>query len=507
MNKLRVTDYGLRGKRLTSMIKFLLCLLFPAVLSAQTILTLEESVERAKKSSPSMKKAELQLKQTWFAQESARLQFWSTLDLRATTPNLRKDITQVSDPNTGKINFVEQNYISYNTELTLNQPIIWTDANLSLVGGLSQYKQSGTTSNQTSETNYLSDLRLRLTQPLFTYNRRAFGLERAELELEMSKKQYLTTQQDVLYRVKEAWFNWYRATQTVSIAESELEQTRQSWELANRKYESGIIAEVDKLKLEVDYATSQNNVLQQKTNALRAENQVKLLLGIPLDERVLLPDGFETKFVSIPKEKILPVAFKNRPELENAARQVRMQEMSVEQTDAQREIRADLSLEFGLTRQDPKLAQVWNDPNRAQQVSLSLTIPIWDWGQNSAATESQIASLNSQKIDQEEASRLLTNEINQLTESYLQAQGRLTILEKTVELAQKSYDISYQKFRSGSLSSEELAQAQRRLTDSKINFLSARMDYQLSIAALSKACLYDWENDREVGETLPNFED
>lgn len=488
------------------MIKFLLCLLFPAVLSAQTILTLEESVELAKKSSPSMKKAELQLKQSWFAQESARLQFWTTLDLRATTPNLSKKINKVDEPN-GKFSFVEQNYISYNTELTLNQPIIWTDANLSLIGKFSQFNQSGTASSNLNETNYLTDLTLKLTQPLFTYNRRAFGLERAELELEMSKKQYLTTQQDVLYRVREAWFNWYRANQTVLIAESELEQTRQSWELANRKFESGIIAEVDKLKLEVDYATSQNNVLQQKTNALRAENQVKLLLGIPLEEKVILPGGFETKFVSIPKEKILPVALKNRPELANAARQVRMQEMSVEQTDAQREIRADLNLEFGLNKNNAKFAELWSDPSQAQQISIELTIPIWDWGQNSAATESQIASLNSQKIDQEEASRLLTNEINQLTESYLQAQGRLTILEKTVELAQKSYDISYQKFRSGSLSSEELAQTQRRLTDAKINFLSARMDYQLSIAALSKACLYDWENDREAGETLPNFDD
>lgn len=471
---------------------------------SQTVLTLEESVSLAEKQSPAMQKALLQLRQSWFSYESARLQFWSTLDLKSTVPYISNDINRVSDPQTGKYTFVRQNYVTYSSELTLTQPIIWTDADVSLVGGLSQFRQ---TYNGTAQTNYLSDLRLRISQPLFTYNRRGFGLERAELTLEMAKKQYLTAQQDVLYRAKQAWFNWYRAEQTVLIAESELSQTQASWELAQKKYDAGIIAEVDKLKLEVDFASARNSVLQRKTEANQAENQVKLILGLPLDDKLTLPGGFETKTIDIPVDRILSTALKNRPEIENARRQVRLQEMAVEETDAQREFRADLNFEIGLKRQDPVLGEAFLDPDKTRQVSLNLTIPIFDWGQNRASTAGQAAGLEMEQIDQRETERSISTEIRLLTESYRQSADRLKILEKTVELAQKSYDISYQKFRSGSLSSEDLAQAQRRLTEAKTSVLSARMDYQLSIAALNKASLFDWEKGTGLENALPDLED
>lgn len=466
--------------------------------SAQT-LTLEAALQVAQEKSPALQKSTLELKQSYFGLKSAKLASWSTVDLRLVTPQIKKEYTIVYTDSGSK--YITVDNILYSTEFKITQPIIWTDSKLSLINTIDATRDLGYIKN------YKGNLSIQLEQPLFTYNKQSVGLEKAEIQLTIAEKNYLANQQDIIFQVKSAYFDWFKAIQFVRIAESELEQVKSSYDLAKKKFDSGIIAEVEVLKLEVDYATSQNDVYQKKTSALSAENRLKILLGMPLEENISAPSEINLKQIKIGTESILPEALKNRPEIDNAQKYLRLQEISVIETDAQREFNMSLVLGVGLTKADADLARITNNPNRSQDVSLTLTVPIWDWGRNSAQVQSQRAVYDSRQIDVSEAKKNLVNEINNLTESYLAAESRLKILEKTVSLAQKSYDISYQKFRSGNLSSEELAQTQKRLTDSKVNSITALLDYHLSIAALNKACLFDWENNLPLTENLPQFED
>lgn len=469
-------------------------------ISFSQILTLEDAITTAQEKSPALKKSNLELKQSYFGLKSSKLAFWSTVDLNLTTPFISKNITEVIDT-AGKSTFVEREYMSYSSELSINQPIVWTDGTLSLISSVTARQDKG------FDKNYLGDLRLRLTQPLFTYNRRSVGLERSEIQLAMAEKNYIVNQQDIIYQVKSSYFDWFKAVQFQKIAESQLEQVKSSYELAKKKFDSGIIAEVQVLTLEVDYAGAQNDVYVKRTQTISAENRLKLLLGLNLEDKIEAPKEINLNTIKLNTDLILPEALKNRPEIENAQRQLRLQEISVMETDAFREFRMDLSLEVGLTKNEKDIAELTRNPNRAQQVSLNLTIPIWDWGRNSAQVSSQNAVYDARQIDVELSKKNLINEVNNLIESFLAAENRLRILEKTVMLAQKSYDISASKFRSGTVSSEELAQSQKRLTDAKINSITALLDYHLSIAALNRATLYDWEKQIPLYENLPSFED
>lgn len=464
-------------------------------------LTLDHAINLAQEKSPVLRKSFLDMKRSFYDLKSSKLAFWSTVDMKLTVPALSKNITEVVDPNTGKSNFVEREYVSYQSELSVNQPIIWTDGTLSLISSLSTMQDKG------SPENYMGNVRLRLTQPLLTYNRRAVGLERSEIQLDMAEKNFVVNQQDIIYQVKSAYFDWYKAVQMQQISESQLEQVKDSYDLAKKKYDSGIIAEVQVLSLEVDYASAQNDVYVKKTQTVSAENRLKMLLGIELDEKIEAPKEINLEKVKINTIDILPEALKNRPEIDNAMKNKRLQEISLIETDAGREFRMDLSLEVGLTKSVQDFNLLTRNPNQAQDVSLSLTIPIWDWGRNASQVYGQQAVLESRIIDVEQSKKNLTNEINNLIESYLGAENRLRILEKTVALAQKSYDISASKFRSGTISSEELSQAQKRLTDAKVNSINALLDYHLSVAALNRATLYNWEKHSPLSESIPNFED
>jgi outer membrane protein len=78
------------------------------------------------------------------------------------------------------------------------------------------------------------------------------------------------------------------------------------------------------------------------------------------------------------------------------------------------------------------------------------------------------------------------------------AESRIKVLEKVVAVAQKSYDISLGRFQAGTISRNDLALAQQRLTTAKINELSALIDYQIGLADLKRKSLYDFEKNEPI---------
>jgi outer membrane protein TolC len=82
------------------------------------------------------------------------------------------------------------------------------------------------------------------------------------------------------------------------------------------------------------------------------------------------------------------------------------------------------------------------------------------------------------------------------------SESRIRVLHKNVAVAQKGYDISIERFRTGTISRNDLAQAQQRLTTTKLNSLSAQIDYRLGLADLKRKTLYDFEHQEPVKPLL-----
>ena len=86
------------------------------------------------------------------------------------------------------------------------------------------------------------------------------------------------------------------------------------------------------------------------------------------------------------------------------------------------------------------------------------------------------------------------------------AESRIGVLQKNVAVAQKGYDISIERFRTGTISRNDLAQAQQRLTTTKLNSLSALIDYRLGIADLKRKTLFDFERQQPVAPVIDTDE-
>jgi hypothetical protein len=83
------------------------------------------------------------------------------------------------------------------------------------------------------------------------------------------------------------------------------------------------------------------------------------------------------------------------------------------------------------------------------------------------------------------------------------AESRSHVLEQSVNVARRSYDISVERFRNGTITRNDLAQAQQRLTGARIATLTALIDHELGMADLRRKTLWDFEKGSKVEPVLP----
>jgi outer membrane protein TolC len=177
--------------------------------------------------------------------------------------------------------------------------------------------------------------------------------------------------------------------------------------------------------------------------------------------------------------------------------------MDVDLASSRRHVRFDLTASYGLNRNDTRIESAFQDFGRTRTVALELSVPLFDWGRHSLEVEAAEAQEKSAELTYLNTEQQVRQEIIDLVSQISVAISRIQVLAKSVDVAQKGYEISLERFRAGTITRNDLAQAQQRLTTSKLNNLIALIDYRLGIADLSRKTLWDFEKDQPVEVAFP----
>lgn len=480
------------------------------------ILTLSEAIDIALDKSFSTKSLGLRLESARYGLNAAKGRFKTNAELSLQTPNFIEQVSEDIDPE-GLPVFNTRGTTRFQSTLNINQPLP-TDGVFSLRSTL-YHRNVSTFLTQTNEdfdrNEFYTSISLQFRQPLFTFNRLKAGFEKANLSFERTQKQFKRTELDIVFNVTQSFYNLYRAIRQVQIAETEVEQQKDSYELARKKFEAGLIPEVEALQMEVDYAQSQNDLLAAQGNLKRREDRFKQLIGMELTEKVAVATNFEYNPFFIDEAFALERALQNRTEIRELEIDKRLAEIAVKETDHQSHFRVDVMAYVDITGiSDPNLSgnglselieSSFDDISRRPKnkgVTLNVSLPLWDWGVNHNEVAQSQASLEETELNLNELKKTVTREVRAAISQVKEALGRLTVLKKSEEIAQKSYDISLARFDNGDITSQELALDRERLTQAKTAYLEAYIAYQLAVADLTRKTLWDFENNRSLVEEL-----
>ncbi len=458
---------------------------------AQRVLTLQDALSIALEKSYSVKSSELALLSSQKTLEATKLGLMTSINMEFNIPSYSRTLSNQFNPLTGTQQFFDYGFTTYEGQLYFAQPIIFTNGTFSLTGDL--WKRSQFSSGQQIPVDYYSNISFSLQQPLFTFNSLKASLTRAEINLEKAERNYTGASKDIVYNVTAGFYQLYKAKKSVEIAQEKVKQTETSYNTAQNKYKAGLIAEVEALQLEIDLASSKNDLLGAERTLGEARNDFKILIGLNLGDSIDVVAQLDYKPVDVNLDEAINYALTYRTELKNAEADIDLSKLSVDEIDSQGNISAMLSANYGINKDQNRLQDIFHDFDGSRSVTFTLRVPVLDWGKNRRQVESAEANLSFYKLSYENQKQEIQKEIIEVVNNLNSAKARVETLSKSVELAQKSYDISLARFQAGTITSFDLQQMQLRLTDAKTNSLNALIDYKLALADLNRKTLHDFE--------------
>ncbi|MGE5681182.1 MAG: TolC family protein, partial [Bacillota bacterium] len=436
----------------------------------------------------SIKAANLSLNSSEKNLEAMKLGLRTSVDMEFDVPSYSKNLESWYNPFTQRKEFYEAGNTTFEGRLTLNQPIVFTNGQLSVIGNVFGRTQFSAI-NQSSK-DFFSNLVFNIHQPLFTYNNLSANLERAELNLEIAKRNYTKAEADIIYNATSAFYDLFKTKKNLEITQERVRQTELSYETAANKFKAGLIAEVEAMQLEIDLAGARNELLSAERRYKESNDNLKILIGLESSEFIDVAPELAYNPVIINEDEAISFALKNRPDLFNNETSIRLSEMQIDEIDARKSIKAELNLNYGINKVDTLFNNVFNNFLQNRSVTFTVSLPVWDWGRNSREVESAEANLRLSKLNYSFQKSNIINEIKQLVNRIESAKARVEVLSKSVNVAEKSYNISLERFRAGNITSFDLSQMQLRLTDAKTNSLNALIDYKLALADLVRKTLH-----------------
>ncbi|MFH0735253.1 MAG: TolC family protein [bacterium] len=459
-------------------------LLINNCVSSQQVLKLTDAIDIALGESYNVKSAKFSLINSEKSLEAAKLGLMSSVDLEFDLPDYNRSLASKFNTTTGSEQFYSVGYTTLEGRLYINQPIIFTNGTFSVVGSMFGREQFSDNTPKTKD--YFSNLSIRLQQPLFTFNSQKANLERAELNLKKTQRNYSQTEKDIIYQVTSSFFRLFQLKKNAEITTEKVNQTEESYNTAANKLKAGLIAEVEALQLEVDLATAKNELLNVQNNYQEEKNNFKLLIGLPLSDDFDIEADLKFVTVQIDLEEAIESALKNRPDYLNSDDEIYLSGLNIDEVDSKRTIKANLVANYGINKNDSEFDKIFNNFADTRSVVLTVSVPVWDWGQNSREVEAAEANYKLQELNRNNLKESIINEIGSAVNRIKSAKARVEVLSRSVEVAEKSYNISLERFKTGTITSFDLSQMQLRLTDAKLNSLSALIDYNIAVANLER---------------------
>ena len=474
-------------------IYILLCLLCPLSAFPQTaqdsilVLTLEKSIEIARKQSPD----------ALFARHSFRSQYWNYCYFKAnylpsltfsSMPNFNHSINAITLPD-GTSKYIQQNQLTTDASLLLNQNIALTGGALFLKTGIQRLDIL----DDKSYSYKTNPVIIGYQQSLLGYNALRWDKKIEPLRFEEAKKSYVETMELVAANATLKFFNLAKAQTNLKIAMFNFAQADTLYNFAQGRYNIGTITENEMLQLEVNRLTEESNMLNAQIDVddcmqdFRAYLGINEAVGLAVDVEVEVPQFL------IDINQALQLALINSPDILGMKRRKLESESSIAQAKASAGLKADIYALFGLAKTGADLNEAYKNPLNQQYVEVGIRFPILDWGRGKGQVRVAQSQRDMVYTREEQNRNNFEQNIQRIVKQFNLQTGKVAIAAKTDRTAERRNEVARKLYILGKSTILDLNASVTEKDAAKRNYINALYSYWSLYYTLRSLTLYDFE--------------
>ncbi|MDR2808696.1 MAG: TolC family protein [Spirochaetaceae bacterium] len=281
--------------------------------------------------------------------------------------------------------------------------------------------------------------------------------------------------------VRKAYYQMLLLQENIALLHENARSAEQRVQQARANYQAGLEPELTLLQAQVS-AENQKPTITQAENGLKSSvAQFAMLLGLPYDTVFEFePVSTDLSFIPLDLQNLISQAAEGKPDIKELQHQL----LTLQQTRKKTAIQLyspTLSLSWGLTPSipfaDPNINGEWSDSGRFS-LTLSFRLnSLFPFDANSQSLKSLDDNIRNLNLNLGQAMRGAEVEVYNTVLSLQEIQTNIEAQSHTLALAQKSYDMTSQAYRSGFSDLLEVQNAELQLRQAQISTLEQRFKY------------------------------
>jgi len=316
------------------------------------------------------------------------------------------------------------------------------------------------------------------------------GLQAAKSFMSFAKLSKDFTASQVKDSIATAYFNVLLARENSYFLENIVIVHKDIVSEMEALYTNGFIEdlEVDRMSLVLSQMKMKYANMLRRTEI--SEIYLKLILGVPLDETLVLTDKLPTLLASSISFQLEEATIENRLEYQMADLKVKLKELDMRryQTDKLPTVAAFAAIGASAMGNDFTAFDKNTHWYPSQLVGIKISLPIFDGLGGMARIQQARLKFEQAKNDKSHIEESLELAYIAAQSDYLNAISNYNHQEKNLSLSKKIYDKTIAKYREGLVSSLELSQTGNEYLETNTNFslsiynlLIKNLNYQRSL--------------------------
>ena len=316
------------------------------------------------------------------------------------------------------------------------------------------------------------------------------GLQSAKTYLQISENAKIKTAQEIREIVINSYGNVLLADESIKILENNKKILEKTFADTKEIFKNGLIEEENVEQLQITLASltsSLENVKRQKRIAL---DMLKLLLGIEIEEELIITDQLSVLTQNNIDLVLLKKEFDAKNtidyQIEKNLEKSKELMLKLEKSKALPSLAAQLNFGYNSFANQFDFLNSTQKWNNFSNVGVGLNVPIFSSLGRSARTQQAKIALEQAKTDVTETEQKLKLQFEKAKSDYEFSIEQLATSKSNLNLAERIENKNQIKFKEGLSSSFDLTDAQRQLYSAQQTYLQAMLDVINKKATLEK---------------------
>ena len=353
-------------------------------------------------------------------------------------------------------------------------------------------RQDLTSNRRQDFLDYNGNINLDYTHEVLTRPSEEIALEQAELSLVSARTRFGSQRLETESRVIDEYYSLVQSIRRLEIEEQRLGKSRANLDLAQRKFEIGLIREVEVLRLNFSLLQAEASYAQAQTLIESNRDRLRQQLGMELDEPLEVITEVDYQKYSIDEARALEVGLKNHTDLQLAELGEQISQLNLEKTRRTTGPTAQLNAGVSLGGQGSEIGDISRNFERnLWNVGIEVQVPLIDGGTRRSQLNQAKINLEQSRLNRAIARQEITRQIRNAVRNLGEAERRIELGELGLEVAERAYEVEQSRFELGLAESQQLLDAQADLTDARVTSLNAIINYQRQLKELRLATMAD----------------